>query len=91
MRRERLAGVCVLILAGLQVRCWGIGVTINAPEMPSRDQNEPVAPSSNTYTAAMKTAENRGFLPEQRVPVRAEKAFSCSWFESRYPSSKNAR
>lgn len=39
----------------------------------------------------MKTAEIRGFLPEQRVTVRAEKAFSCSWFESRYPSSKKGR
>jgi len=39
----------------------------------------------------MKTAEIRGIPPQLQGSGTAEIAIICSWFESRYPSSRNPR
>jgi len=66
-------------------------VTRNEPDTSLRDQIGPVSVRASAYTRSMKTAEIRGIPPQLRGSDTAEIAIICSWFESRYPSSRNPR
>jgi hypothetical protein len=66
-------------------------VTRSTPMTRHGDQNQPVHVRSSAYTDSMRTAEIRGILLQLRVDEETKNTFSCSWFESRYPSSNRRK
>ena len=66
-------------------------LTRNTPRTPRRDPNAPVSLRSEAYTETMRTAEIRGIQPQRRIGEPTETTIICSWFESRYPSTKRCR